>query len=357
MTTLVLHIGSPKAGSSAIQASLEVQRWSRRWCSVPPNPYGKPYPSGFIAGLYLEPKALPRFLAQRLQQDPNRFARDLERYRRLLFSQFQPRWRPRPAAAVLSCEYLWRLPAASVQQLREDFEALGVTRFLVLVYVREPASLYGSALQQWARLSTDLQRFDPHNWRYELRRRLETWSAVFADSLVVRPYHRFQLHQGCVVADLRQQLQLHLADLPGLPPLRSVQEMNRSTSTEELLAMHQLMQRQPGVGAQASAARARALKRLWDELEQLRQEGQGSPIRVRAEVQNLIRRRHQADLDWLADQHGVLLPAADEQVASCDPEPSAEGAWALLDLLEQCRKPQLLEELQARLAQERLTAV
>jgi hypothetical protein len=356
MTTLVLHVGSPKAGSSAIQASLKVHRWSRRWCALSVNPYGKPYPGGFIASLYLKPSALPRFLAQRLQQDPDRFSRDVDRYRHLLASQLQPRWRPRPAVAVLSCEYLWRLPAASVQQLRTDFESLGVTRFLVLAFVREPASLYGSSLQQWARLSTDLQRFDPHNWRYELRRRLETWSAVFADSLVVRPYQRSQLHQGCVVADLRQQLQLHLADLPGLPALRSVQAVNRSTSTEELVAMHELMQRQPGLGAKTSAARARALTRLWDELEQLRQEGQGSPIRVRTAVQALIRQRHQADLDWLAEQYGVWLPAADKLVASCRPKPSPEGAWALLDLLEECRQPQLLEQLQARLAQERLPA-
>ncbi|MBM5785636.1 MAG: hypothetical protein FJ076_12620 [Cyanobacteria bacterium K_DeepCast_35m_m1_288] len=357
MTTLVLHIGSPKAGSSAIQASLEAQRWSRRWCALSANPYGKPYPSGFIAGLYLQPKALPRCLAQRLQQDPDRFARDLKRYRRMLASQLQPRWRPRPVAAVLSCEYLWRLPAASVQQLRADFEALGVTRFLVLAFVREPSSLYGSALQQWARLSTDLQRFDPYSWRYELRQRLETWSAVFADSLVVRPYHRSQLHQGCVVADLQQQLQQRLADLPGLPVLRMVPAVNRSFSTEELVAMHELMQRQPGGAAQASIARARALRRLWDDLKLRLQERQGSSIRVRVAVQTLIRRRHQADLDWLADQYGVWLSGADEQVACCGPEPSGEGAWALLDLLEECRQPQLLEELRARLAQERLPAV
>jgi len=48
MTRLLLHIGSPKAGSSAIQASLAAQaavsrRWdwsSQRWICLPPNPYG-----------------------------------------------------------------------------------------------------------------------------------------------------------------------------------------------------------------------------------------------------------------------------------------------------------------------------
>lgn len=357
MTTLVLHIGSPKAGSSAIQASLEAQRWSRSWCALPANPYGKPYPSGFIAGLYLQPKALPRFLAQKQQQDPGRFSRDAERYRRLLARQLQPRWRAKPAAALLSCEYLWRLPAAAVQQLRADFEALGVSRFLVLAYVREPASLYGSALQQWARLSTDLQRFDPHSWRYELRRRLETWSAVFPGSLVVRPYHRPQLHQGCVVADLQQQLEQQLAELPGRPALHSVPAVNRSASSEELLAMQELMGRQPGSTAQAGASRARALTRLWDSLEQQLAQTPGSPIQVRAAVQALIRSRHQSDLDWLAAEHGVQLPAAAAVAAAgAWPEQRPPASWTLADLLEANQQLQLLEQLRARLAGEQLPA-
>lgn len=350
MTTLVLHIGSPKAGSSAIQASLGAARWDRHWCALPANPYGKPYPSGFIAGLYLEPKALPRFLAQRQRRDPAGFNRDTERYRRLLSQTLRPRWRPRPQAAVLSCEYLWRLPAEGLRRLRADLQGWGITRFLVVAYVREPVSLYGSALQQWARLSTNLQRFDPHRWRYELRQRLETWAAVFPDAMVVRPYDRVQLHQGCVVADLQDQLRQHLANLPALPALQAVPAVNRSATSEELLAMQELMLRQPGDVAGASTERTRALTRLWETLEHQVQQ-QGTPIQVRPAVQALIRRRHQEDLDWLAAQHGVrLTPSrASDQADEATLVP-ADQPWTCSELLDECGRPELLEALRGQLA-------
>lgn len=354
MTTLVLHIGSPKAGSSAIQASLGAARWDRHWCALPANPYGKPYPSGFIAGLYLEPKALPRFLAQRQRRDPACFNRDTERYRRLLSQTLRPRWRPRPQAAVLSCEYLWRLPAEGLRRLRADLQGWGITRFLVVAYVREPVSLYGSALQQWARLSTNLQRFDPQRWRYELRQRLETWAAVFPDSLVVRPYDRVQLHQGCVVADLQELLRLHLSNLPALPPLQAVPAVNRSASSEELLAMQELMLRQPGDVAGASTERARALTRLWETLEHQVQQ-QGTPIQVRPAVQALIRRRHQEDLDWLSAHYGLDLPEpAVSHPRGSELSASIDQLCTLPGLLEDCGQPELLEALRARLSEVRL---
>lgn len=358
MTTLVLHIGSPKAGSSALQASLAAARWRGGWRGLPANPYGKPYPSGFIAGLYLEPRALPRFLAQRQQADAAVFARDLARYRRLLARCLQPRWRPRPRAVVLSCEYLWRLPQPAVAALRRDFEALGVQRFLVVAYVREPAALYGSALQQWSRLSTELQRFDPSSWRYELRRRLDTWAAVFHDDLLVRPCDRAHLVQGSVVADLQQLLEQQLGADSGLPSLPAVPVVNGSASTEELVAMQELMLRQPGGAGSAGGRRAQALTRLWEALAQTTREQPGSRIRVKPAVQALIRQRHQADLDWLEAQHGLVLPPSPELLAAgADADrPLAGTSLTLADLLEAPQQPELLERLRRRLAAETLPA-
>jgi hypothetical protein len=350
MSTLVLHIGSPKAGSSAIQASLLQARWRHGWRGLPPNPYGKPYPSGFIAGLYLQPGSLPRFLAQRQQEHPARFERDLERYRRQLARCLQPRWRRAPQALVLSCEYLWRLPPAAVARLRQDFEALGCQRFVVLAYVREPGSLYGSALQQWSRLSTDLQRFDPSRWRYELRRRLETWASVFGESLVVRPFERSQLQAGCVVRDVQQQVERAVPDLPPWPSLAVVPDVNRSSTSEELVAMQALMAEAPA-GSTASAARtARALIARWDQLSALVPDGSGSPIRVRADVLERVRVRHREDLLWLAEHHGVSFRSGlassgvgAEPLPQSAPTPTP--GLRLTDLIESPDDQELLQRL------------
>ena len=349
MTTLVLHIGSPKAGSSAIQTSLLRARWGAAWAGIPPNPYGKPYPSGFIAGLYLKPKALPRFLAQRQQQDSERFERDLSRYRRLIRRCVQPRWHKPPKALILSCEYLWRLPQSSVEALRRDFEDLGCNQFLVVAYVREPGSLYGSALQQWSRLSTNLQRFDPLVWRYELRQRLQTWHSVFGESLVVRPFERGQLPDGCVVRDFQNQLVHGLADLPGWPDLTPVADVNRSATTEELLAMHTKMAHGVHPSHQSWAHSAGSLTRLWDELTTRTEDQSGTPIRVRAEVLHLIRQRHREDLCWLFDRHGVQFKSLSESpyqhVDHHDLWKASETPLQLLDLIEAPLDQDLLQSL------------
>lgn len=349
MTTLVLHIGSPKAGSSAIQTSLLSARWGAAWAGIPPNPYGKPYPSGFIAGLYLKPKALPRFLAQRQQQDSARFERDLTRYRHLIRRCIQPRWHKPPKVLILSCEYLWRLSQSSVEALRRDFEDLGCNRFLVVAYVREPGSLYGSALQQWSRLSTNLQRFDPLVWRYELRQRLQTWNFVFGESLVVRPFERGQLPDGCVVRDFQNQFVHGLADLPGWPDLTPVADVNRSATTEELLAMHTKMAHDVNPAQQSWAHIASSLTRHWDELKTRTEDKSGTRIRVRAEVLHLIRQRHWDDLCWLADRYGVQFKSLSE--SSCqhvhphDLWKVPENPLQLLDLIEAPLDHDLLQRL------------
>ena len=105
MTTLVLHIGSPKTGSTAIQAASRPSRWfgpSDPWTLLPPNPFGRPEPAGCIAALYQPPDQLPRVWSQRHDANPRRFARDVNVYRRLLQRRVRPRWHSAPAALFLA---------------------------------------------------------------------------------------------------------------------------------------------------------------------------------------------------------------------------------------------------------------
>jgi hypothetical protein len=350
MTTLVLHIGSPKAGSSAIQSSILGASWNSTWAAIPPNPYGKPYPSGFIAGLYLKTNALPRVLAQRQQANLDRFERDLSRYRKLIRRSIQPLWRKSPQALIVSCEYLWRLPQSSVEELRRDFESLGCNRFIVVAYVREPGSLYGSALQQWSRLSTNLQRFDPLVWRYELRKRLLTWQSVFGGCMIVRPYDRAQLHNGCVVSDFWGQIVRRFVGLSDCPALLPVADVNTSATTEELLAIYSTMTRLEYVSQQRIPDNTRLLSRLWDEIK-LTNNGRrrGTPIRVRKDVLCLIRRRHQDDLRWLADQYGVRFESPSEiQTGSagiCHSWVDLDRPLQIMDLIEPPDDQALLRDL------------
>lgn len=340
MTTLVLHIGSPKTGSSAIQAAIRpspLRHRSSGWCVLPTNPYRTREPAGCIAALYEPPDQLPRIWAQLHQADPRRFARDVARYRALLQRHLQPRWRSRPAAAFLSSEYLWTFRVELIEQLRLDLTELGITRFLVIAYVRSPASFYRSALQQHARLSTSFRRFQPQRWRYRIRQRLEAWRLVFGDALIVRPFDRDQLQQGCVVQDLQQTIHRALPDQCRLPlgPVRA--PVNESVSAEELIAMQEWMQRFPARSAGGSVRRSKALWRQWNRLGRHRVAGCGTAVTLDPGVELAIQARHQPDLDWLASNFAVHLEgSASGTSAPADFSPPERWAEpiALKDLLD-----------------------
>lgn len=342
MTTLFLHIGSPKAGSSAIQAS--IQGLSKPAMAgadlhvLPANPYGRPFPSGFVAARYMQPADLPRYLRLRQQRDPAQFQRDVQQYwrqvskalsRRPQHAVLGGRWalplvmRPnRCGTALLSCEYLWRLPVEQVRQLRQDFEALGVDAFRVIAYVREPVSAYASFLQQWLRLSTDLERYNPLLWNYRLRQHLETWASVFGDALVVRPFDRAQLRGGSVVQDCFEQLSAWLGS-----PVRGeeVSGINEALSTEELFLLQDLLRALPLSSHQDPqwTFRMARFRRL---LCQSAMSLDCQPLRLQPWVRQQVWGQHQQDLAWLEQCHGVVFsPPAELTSAAAQPLDQTTG--------------------------------
>jgi len=344
MSRLFLHIGSPKAGSSAIQAGLQGLASDPVAAAaglqvLPPNPYGKPLPSGFVAARYLPLDDLPRYLQLRQQRDPEQFSRDLDDYQAVLTDRLMPlqdpRWRWQKAqrqawngTAVLSSEYLWRLPIEQIQALRKDFEALGVTEFRVMAYVREPVSAYGSFLQQWLRLSTDLERYNPLHWHYQPRQHLEAWAAVFGSDLVVRPFVREQLRERSVVSDCFAALGAWVGCALSVPELPVA---NEAFSTEELFLVQDLLRALPPdqwSDPQWPFRMARFRRLLRSAAQPLGCQ----PVRLQPWVACQVWQRHQHDLAWLKQQHGLTFPAPAAALSQAL-APEQRGAFALEQLL------------------------
>lgn len=343
MSRLFLHIGFPKAGSSAIQAGLEELASDPLAAAaglqvLPPNPYGKPFPSGFVAARYL-PDNLPRYLQLRQQRDPEQFSRDLVDYQGLLTDRLKPFEAPRwfwqrakrlagNGTAVLSCEYLWRLPIEQIQAFRRDFEALGVSEFRVIAYVREPVSAYGSFLQQWLRLSTDLEPYNPLQWHYKPRQHLEAWGAVFGSDLVVRPFVREQLQERSVVSDCFAAL----GDWVGCAlPVPEVQVVNEAFSTEELFLVHDLLcalSSDLRSDPQCFARMARFRRLLRSAAQPLGCQS----LRLQPWVIDQVWQSHQQDLAWLQQHHGLVFTAPDD-LPTATAVPPAQTSGLTLDQL------------------------
>jgi hypothetical protein len=367
MTALLLHIGSAKAGSSAIQASLAQaasELHDRHGLLVlPPNPYRRPLPSGFLAACHLSQQVLPRYLDVRQREDPQQFQRDLEAYRQLVadlvrlgkparVSPWQARLQRMAAerlhrsahAALASSEYLMRLPIPEIHRLRQWFEALGIRRFRVVAYVREPVSAYASFLQQWLRLSDVLEPYDPAIWMYRFRKHLQAWAAVFSpDELIVRSFSRDFLEGGSVVRDFYGQCSQFFGCLISGPEPDAV---NESLSIEALTLVQELL---------AAVPSERRLQASWTSgmskfLRLLRQEAAAlpcAPVQLQPWVSRLVWERHQGDLDWLHQTHGIQFDAPALQEGSG--ERPAEGiSLSLQHLLVPLRDSQLVQQLKQR---------
>lgn len=353
MATLLLHIGSPKTGSTAIQASLystaSALRAQTKILFLPPNPFRKPFPSGFLSACFLTPDLLPRILAARHLSDQNQFNKDVISYRFLLSdlvrlgkpastvhwkALLQRHWadfRHRPTrSAIASSEYLFRFPAESIYQLKDWFVSLGFTTFKILVYIREPVSAYKSFLQQWLRMSDDLSPYNPFEWLYEIRSSIESWESVFGrEAMIVRPFQASQLYNQSVVADfyrIASSVFGHQLEGPESP------NINESLSVEALWVMQELLSTVPPERRSTSEWMSLVSKFLRL-LRQQQTRLSCSPVDIHPWVAETIWARHREDYQWFASRYDATFepPSTSSEVASFRKRPS--DSLCLSDLI------------------------
>lgn len=297
MRSLLVHIGSHKAGSTAIQDSLLANRGSDAGFRFLFHPRFRTH--SVLAALFKPYETLDHTIRLQLP-DPAA----VQRVRRNFWTRI-PALFPDADNAVLSSEYLGAIDAEAVRRFRAEVEAMGYGRFRILMYVREASARFASGVQQALKFRNELARMDPRTLHFDFRGQIETWESVFPGDVEVRAFDRAQLTGGCVVADAYGRI----ADFFGVPARpATVIDSNRSMSAETLFCLYNIYRHLDTEGFSPSRVRMQA--QLHARIENLVRAALPEPTRItlRPALVRLVHARHQADFGWLAERYGVRFP-------------------------------------------------
>ncbi|WP_170570021.1 hypothetical protein [Ruegeria atlantica] len=221
----VIHIGSPKTGSTALQNALFNARDElTRHGVLYPNPspeLGKQVNHGLLAGAIRPYDIGPRPFRMHSEQEHN--AR-VEAFLKRLSSQVSMH---NPDLLILSSEYLWAVgrKQAWLSKLHDLLKHIGVGSVEFVGYVRGPSSFYLSQIQQQLRASSRFRLPKEHT----VTNNLDGYSQFFSDSKVsARLFDREALVGGDIITDF---LSLYRPDLQ-----QSVLRTANNKSTNESLS-------------------------------------------------------------------------------------------------------------------------
>jgi hypothetical protein len=336
--TALIHIGTPKTGTTSIQQCLANGQANGSLGPVCYPLWRGELNNQRLAMLYRPHADLPRWMRAAYPADDSRFDEMRREYAVFIFGQLRS-----AAGAILSAETLSaQFTATNARALRNDLESLGFRRFHVLLYVRDPADYYLSMTSQWLK-STAEPPFvkDPATFIYEFRECSEAWELAFPGSLIVRKYPT-GMHD--VLEDFADVLKEKMGvSIPHLP-----MRMNTTISAEAMQILQDYRQTywpdNDGFLTDDIGALVEFLQRSTDALPQTR------PT-LKHQVVEQIRAKHASDADVVRTRYGVDLGLRSESAPE-QPEPPC-GGYRVADIIESVDQ-EIVYQLLLRLASNEL---
>jgi len=292
----VIHIGSGKTGSTAIQRALfEASRNGGLGDFYYPTVNGWHHRDIYI--LFKKKEASARNLKSRIRAGKI----DYDRYRKAYDAEFSP---PRLAGKnlILSSEYLFDLPSEQVRALKQRLDDSGVRDYLVVAYVRHPASYYLSYVQQRLKASHVIP--DPCSFRYPLKKVLDAWAGVFGQ-LIVREYDQLMSRGGDAVRDFGETI----ANAGFGHLILQARTANPSLGAEAMLLMQEYRRL---FHADEDNVFLPDSDRFLQQLEKIHVKA--TVPRLNRRVWQLISSKHQSDIEYLTKHYGLFADQEDEVV-------------------------------------------
>jgi hypothetical protein len=328
---LILHIGMPKAGSSALQNSLLAAGTELRRHGILYPAGGKlPKNHNMLVCGFLEAQKLPRIFRQIYTGDRSRMKRDFADFMQKLENAVQT---SRPNMLVLSSEMLWSksLGPKRAQTLKTVLAPLSED-MRVVAYVRSPAQFYLSLVQQVLKASSRIS--PPRPMAY--RRILDSYTRLTEDIHVIA-YERSELYGADITRDF-----LHRFAPDAVLAPDTTRQANQTLSAEGMDILHRYRQRNhadsDGIFTTDTGALIGAIGAAEDAAG-----GWRRPV-MHENVRDFVNGAS-VDLLWLRDAHGIVFSDVDyDRISDGVSPPPSLPAQTVADIctLDEARRDRML---------------
>lgn len=291
MKRAMIHIGSGKTGTTSIQNSVAKMEKAGTYS-------GLTYPLVTQNGhqsleiLFKDYDKISRGLKSKFTSDDDYFSFK-NNFAHVLNEKICP-----ANNVFLSSEFMFNFELNEVLCLKKYLQGRGFESFLIVVYLRDPASYYLSYTQQKLKGSSKI--YSPFKFKIGYKKHVERWENVFGEkNIIVREYSKATLNKGNVLTDIETLINQFFEISVSLPEVST----NRSLTAEGMAILQKFRTDYLQEYENRFAAESDILiKRLSGE----KLAECGSTPRLKKAYEDLLRIKNSDDISYLQENFGIF---------------------------------------------------